>query len=181
MGKLSSLIWFCAITGALSGCVTGTTVLLLGRHQGNVTDVRDVRQMNADLLIEVEGGDIDRGSSLLLWTQVSKEQVFLSSSPVLSNVRFKKGPISSRTASLSSPLAGCLSSQKINHSFLLSDRCGLSTKTAVLAPGSSFDYRDPWRPLALPLVVPLAVAADIVLTPVYVGYLIKCQTFGCAK
>ncbi len=141
-----------------------------------------ILQDGDDILLEFRGWDpAEKPEESFFWGRLQRTLFFSAQTVNAVDLKLKLGHIPENLIlKAEDPEKDCLSS-RIQKDYLvqLADTC-LGRETQLVL-GPSYTYRKPWRIFSMPVMIPLAIAADIALIPVYTGYWIKCVTVGCAK
>lgn len=160
----------------LSGCATGYTVFIMGRKEGHIYLVSRVAGTSDKVALEFafSKSDEDPRYPVISYynATVDSKYLFSQTEHNLEKWRLRRGKLPH-----DSPPNRCIVLGKSDRRLSeVNDICSNPNSRTILKHGSYEDH-SAWRPFALPIAIPLAVAADIAVSPIYFALYLKCR-FG---
>ncbi len=175
----------------LSGCAT-SIASHAGRTKRDVDATVRVVRTRDSILLQLRGtervvGPLDGPSKqTTFWTKLDQRKLFSASPQSLDMAELRRGVIPKKYAEGGEEISPwrdgkCFSFSALSKGIVLRDSCDGSTKEMVLEYPAAKHYRSTWAYPLLPILIPLGIAADIVMSPYYGYCLVNLGQKGCPK
>ncbi len=177
MNRFKTILVLFAATN-MCGCIlTSRVVNEFGVKRGTINDVNRISGKGDDYLFEFCARDFYRYRDIYFWKRISSESLFSHTEYDVVSLKPVPGHIPEKMLDHVPGMPGCVIWLSSNGSMEVRDAC--ANKKTRINIGKDYTYKSPWRPVLLPVMVPAAFAADVIISPLLLGYLVKCQLFGC--
>lgn len=171
------VLWFLPVAISLNGC-TLVALKELGRHDLGIKDLTQVAEIRDDVVLKFEA--VERKSRQIqkryaLQSRIRKDVLFASPKNGVVEWNLKEVPLDANFRG--EETSRCIEAEHKPGTVFLTDTCTFR-KTELDLRGR-FYINDPWRPAKLAIVLPLAVAADIAMSPIYLILKVACKLSDC--
>jgi hypothetical protein len=173
------------VAALFSGCATavGLSYICEGPNR-RMVDMKAI-QSGDKLYFEVREEEVDKSKVkrqlYTSWARLDPKKLFEKADNITWNFSYSDGAIPSEISSTSNPQENCLTTEMKGSRLGIHDSCEGRNRETLITYNWTKKYGHPWRLAISPVVVPVALAVDIVLLPIYLAYGVKCATKGCPK
>jgi len=160
--------------------LTSRVVREFGIEQGTIDRAVRISTSGDDYLVEFHARHAYyKHGEIFFWKRISRDSMFSVSEQNVAKWKPKPGHIPGDNWNQVQGMPKCISAQHSAEWIEFNDYC--AQKKTRLGIGKEYVYKSPWRPVLLPVLVPVACAADILISPILAVYVAKCLAFGCRK
>lgn len=180
---MRTLKLFCLalMSSSFGGCfVTSNVITDFGVKRGTIDRATRISGNGNDYLIEFHARHyLYQSRDLFFWKRIDKDLLFAVPEHAVSSWKLSTGHIPEDIGAHIPAMPGCFSSKNSRDMIEMRDDC--AQKNTQLKIRGQYVYKSRWRPVLLPILVPAACVADVLIAPALVAYFAKCYAFGCRK